>query len=117
MPRRVQRALVLLAVVVGAAWVAWLTWPRPDLYIRVLRGGTAQIVRTLGAPRPLPDTVYVDASAPATVRIENEDTVTHRLGIFAVARGATSEFTMSQPGTYSGFCSAHPGRRLTYVVR
>ena len=117
MPPELRRVLTLIAIVVGAVWVAWITWPRPDLHIRVLRGGTAQLVRTFGAPRPLPDTIYVDASAPATVRIENQDTVTHRLGIFAVARGTTNDFTISQPGIYSGFCSAHPGRRLTYVVR
>src|SRR5580704_2990554 len=108
-----RRSVILAAVVVTAASIAWLTWPRPDLYIRVSRGGTAQIVGLFGV-RPLPDTVYIKELGPVTVRIENQDTLTHRLGIFGVARAHTNDFTISQPGVYSGYCTAHPGRRLTY---
>jgi hypothetical protein len=111
-----HRSVTLAAVIVIAAGIAWFTWPRPDLYIRVSRGGTAEVVGLFDAG-PLPDTVYIKESGPVTVRIENQDTITHRLGIFGVARTHTNDFTISQPGVYSGYCTAHPGRRLTYVVR
>jgi len=111
-----RRAFTVVAVVAAASLMAWLTWPRPDLLIRIAEGGTARIVTLLGS-RPLSDTLWLRAAGPVQVRIENGDTVTHRLGIFGVPRRHTSQYTISQPGVYSGFCSTHPGRRLTYVVR
>jgi hypothetical protein len=112
----VRRSITIVAVIIAAMGIAWLTWPRPDLYIQVSLGGAARIIGLFGA-RSLPDTIYVKASGPVTVRIENQDTITHRLGIFGVARSHSNDFTIAQPGVYSGYCTAHPGRRLTYIVR
>lgn len=84
--------------------------------IRVTEGGHAMQV-TDDSIVALPDTVRLSGGVPAVLRIENTDTVAHRLGMFGVPAHAVREYTISHAGTYAGYCSAHPGHRLTYIVQ
>lgn len=109
----VNRSVVVGAVVAGTALVAWLTWPRPSVVIRIAPGGAATVD---GAP--LPETLFVAARGRSTVvRVVNADTVRHALALFAADPGATTDYTITLPGTYGGSCSAHASGNLTYVVR
>ena len=113
--RRALTAVLLLAVT-AAALV--LLRPRPALDLRIGADGIAQVHDVFGRTRTLPETLVVRAVGRPRVRIVNADTVTHRLGLFSAPPGETVEYTLPQPGTYTGECSAHPtSRTLTYVVR
>jgi glucose/arabinose dehydrogenase len=108
-----RRLAVGLGVVAVAAGVAWFTWPRPAVTIRIAPGGAATVD---GAA--LPETLFVKARGRRTVvRVVNRDTVHHQLALFGADAGATRDFTIAYPGTYGGACSAHPSGNLTYVVR
>lgn len=115
MARRMFSLVGLLALTGG---MVWFTWPRPDTLIRVERGGRAVVRNGVGPTRPLPDTVFVGGSgARRTIRVVNDDTVQHRLAMFTVAAGATTDYTVP-PGSFGGVCSAHPStRQLTFVIR
>lgn len=109
----VRRSVLLLAIVAVTGGVAWWTWPRPAVTIAIAKGGVATVD---GAA--LPETLFVAAQGRATtVRVVNADTVRHALGMFAADAGATTDFTITYPGTYGGACSAHASGSLTYVVR
>jgi plastocyanin len=128
--RRSLALVVVVAVTAAGAWVSWpgnvlrqrggvaglLTTALPAATIHVARGGHAVLVTPEGAV-PLPETVVVTGGTPATIRFENGDSVAHRLGLFGVPAGQSREYTIAHAGTYGGYCSAHPARRLTYVVR
>lgn len=108
-----RRDVLVLGILAATGAVAWLTWPRPAVTIAIAAGGMATVD---GAP--LPETLFVAARGRATtVRVVNGDTVRHALGMFAADAGATTDFTITYPGTYGGACSAHPSGSLTYVVR
>lgn len=108
-----SRSVGLVAVVAVTAVVAWYTWPRPAVEIRIARGGAATV-----AGAPLPETLFVAARGRRTVvRVVNEDTLRHSLALFAADAGRTVDYTIAYPGTYGGSCSAHPSGSLTYVVR
>jgi hypothetical protein len=130
-----RRSALLCAIVLCAGALAWVSWPGhvlqlrerggirgvltgalPAVTIHVMRGGTASLLTRQGAV-PLPDTVFVEGGTPAIIRLENSDTVAHRLGLFGVPAGETREYTISHAGTYAGYCTAHPSRLLTYIVR
>ncbi|MBP7551444.1 MAG: hypothetical protein KA761_14235 [Gemmatimonadaceae bacterium] len=109
----VSRSLLVLAIVAGTAFIAWSTWPRPSVVIRIARGGAATVD---GAP--LPETLFVAARGRRTVvRVVNADTLRHSLALFAANAQSTTDFTIAYPGTYGGTCSAHASGNLTYVVR
>jgi plastocyanin len=60
----------------------------------------------------------VAAGGRPRVRIVNADSISHRLGLFAAPAGDQVEYTLPQPGVYTGLCSAHPtSETLTFVVR
>ena len=113
-----RRLLLLGAVIVCSGTMAWLTWPHPDVEIRVDRGGVATIVNRFGRPSPLGDTVFVGGrGARRTVRVVNHDTTTHRLAMFSAAAGDRRDYTVPI-GVYGGYCSAHrTSKHLTFVVR
>ncbi len=113
-----RRLLLLAAVIVCSGTMAWLTWPHPDVEIRVDRGGVATIVNRFGRPSLLGDTVFVGGrGARRTVRVVNHDTTTHRLAMFSAAAGDRRDYTVPI-GVYGGYCSAHPtSKHLTFVVR
>lgn len=113
-----RRLLLLGAVIVCSGTMAWLTWPHPDVEIRVDRGGVATIVDRFGRPSLLGDTVFVGGrGARRTVRVVNRDTTTHRLAMFSAAAGDRRDYTVPI-GVYGGYCSAHPtSKHLTFVVR
>jgi hypothetical protein len=134
MPRpRPRQLATLVSILVLTASAVWATWPGqlftvreggltalltahlPAAIIRVVPGGTATLVTEAGT-RALPDTVVLRGGTPAVLRIENTDTVLHRLGPFAVTPRTTRSFTIASAGVYSGYCTAHPGRRITYFV-
>jgi hypothetical protein len=108
-----NRSVVAGVIVAGTLLVAWATWPRPSVVIRIARGGAATV-----AGAPLPETLFVAARGRNTVvRVVNDDTLRHALALFAADPGATTDYTIAYPGTYGGSCSAHPSGNLTYVVR
>jgi hypothetical protein len=108
-----SRSVAAAAVVAVTGLIAWSTWPRPSVEIRIALGGAATVD---GAP--LPETLFVAARGRSTVvRVVNADTLRHALALFAADAGATVDFTIAYPGTYGGACSAHPSGNLTYVVR
>ena len=112
----VVRGVVLAGVVLVACGFAWVTWPRPALHIEIEPGGSANVLTRWHHKTPLGDTVRLREHGVARVQIDNRDAVGHRLGMFAVGSGESKTFTIAQPGVYSGFCSAHPARELTYIV-
>jgi hypothetical protein len=96
---------------------AWLLWPRPALELVVDRDGTGHVVTRTGR-RALPETLVVNGGRHAEVRLVNRSARDQQLGIFSVAAGETRSYRVGAPGTYGGYCSAHPTvRRLVYVVR
>jgi hypothetical protein len=116
----IKRAGILAGIVLVVCGFVWATWPRPELQIEIEPGGHAMVVTLLRGRQPLRDTVRLAARLTsrgrARIAIDNRDTVLHRLGIFAVGRETSQTFTVPGPGVYSGFCSAHPGREITYIV-
>jgi hypothetical protein len=108
--------LVVVLLVTGLAVLA--TWPRPAVDIRIPRGGLASVHGRFGRVTALPETIVVAAGGRPRVRITNADTIEHRLGLFAAPAGESVEYTLPQPGTYTGLCSAHAtSETLTFVVR
>ncbi len=75
-------------------------------------------MRGLFSRTPLPETLYVRAVGSHTViRLVNRDTIKAQLGIFDARAGETRDFTVAYPGTFSGYCSAHPAsRQIVYVI-
>jgi plastocyanin len=108
----------VIAVVLGIAVAVVFSWPRPAVDIRIPPGGIAQIHKSFGRVVALPETIVVAAGGRPRVRITNSDSVAHRLGLFSANAGETAEYTLPQPGTYTGACSAHAtSETLTFVVR
>jgi len=113
-----RRAAQLLGVVVVTLFIAFATWPRPAVDIRIPPGGLAGVHGRFGRVTALPETIVVAAGGRPRVRITNTDSIEHRLGLFAAPAGEVVEYTLPQPGTYTGLCSAHPtSETLTFVVR
>ena len=113
-----RRATIGALLLVAVAATLFVLRPRPALDLRIGTDGIAQVHDAFGRTRTLPETLVVRAAGRPRVRIVNADTVTHRLGLFSAPPGETVEYTLPQPGTYTGECSAHPtSRTLTYVVR
>ncbi len=108
----------LLALLLVAGAVLWMGWPRPDVEIRVARGGIATVINHFGLRHPLGDTVFVGgAGARRSVRVVNQDTVQHVLAMFTVKPASQMDYVVP-PGTFGGFCSAHAtSKRLTVVVQ
>lgn len=115
---RLKRAAQVAAVVAGTTVAVIVSWPRPAVDIRIPAGGMAQIHKSFGRVSALPETIVVAAGGRPRVRITNADSIAHRLGLFSADAGETVEYTLPQPGTYTGACSAHPtSETLTFVVR
>lgn len=113
-----SRVLTVLGIAAASALLAWFTWPRPDTLIRVQRGGIAVLENAFGRHTPLPDTVFVGGrGGKRTIRVVNDDTITHRLAMFTVPAGGQTDYSVP-PGTFGGVCSAHPTKtQLTFVIR
>ena len=112
-----RRSLQALGILALCAIAVWLSAERPALKIVVEQGGHA-FVKGRFSQVPLPETVFVRANGSHTViRIVNRDSIRHQLGLFDAEPGATRDFIVSFPGTFGGFCSAHPlSKQLVYVV-
>jgi hypothetical protein len=110
------RGVATLAVTFAAAWA---TWPAADLELRVDRGGRAVVVHRWGRNVALPETLVVKASGRnTTIRLDNRDTTYQTLGILGAPAKSVRTFALPLPGTYGGFCSAHPeSKQLTYLVQ
>ncbi|MBL0940062.1 MAG: hypothetical protein IBJ03_14300 [Gemmatimonadaceae bacterium] len=108
----------LAGVIAATTALVWFTWPRPDTLIRIGPDGVAVIVDAFGRDTPLPDTVFVGGSGTRrTIRVDNQDTVAHRLAMFRVPAGEFTDYTVP-PGTFGGECSAHPTKQqLTFVIK
>ncbi len=113
-----MRIVAVVGIIVLSAIAAWWVWPRPNVEIRIARGGTATVVDHMGRRSPLGDTIFVrGGGGKRTVRVINEDTMPHQLAMFNAVAGGTRDYTVPL-GVYGGFCSAHAtSKRLTVVVR
>ncbi len=113
-----RRVSMLGAVLLATAGIVWFTWPRPDTLIRIGEDGVAVVVDRFGRLAPLPDTVEVGGSGTRRViRVENRDTVNHRLAMFNIPAGERNDYTVPR-GVFGGECSAHPTKRqLTFRIR
>lgn len=113
-----RRVSMLSGVLLATAAVVWFTWPRPDTLIRIGEDGVAVVVDRFGRLAPLPDTVEVGGSGTRRViRVENRDTVNHRLAMFNIPAGERNDYTVPR-GVFGGECSAHPTKRqLTFRIR
>jgi hypothetical protein len=113
-----RRVSMLGGVLLATAAVVWFTWPRPDTLIRIGEDGVAVVVDRFGRLAPLPDTVEVGGSGTRRViRVENRDTVNHRLAMFNIPAGERNDYTVPR-GVFGGECSAHPTKRqLTFRIR
>ncbi len=113
-----RRVSMLGGVLLATAAVVWFTWPRPDTLIRIGEDGVAVVVDRFGRFAPLPDTVEVGGSGTRRViRVENRDTVNHRLAMFNIPAGERNDYTVPR-GVFGGECSAHPTKRqLTFRIR
>jgi len=115
---RLRRVAQLVAVIAVTVLVVLASWPRPAVDIRIPPGGLAFVHGRFGRVTALPETIVVAAGGRPRVRISNADSIEHRLGLFAAPAGESVEYTLPQPGTYTGLCSAHPtSETLTFVVR
>jgi plastocyanin len=115
---RLRRAVQLAAVLMVTGLVVLATWPRPAVDIRIAASGIASMHGRFGRVSALPETIVVAAGGRPRVRITNADSIEHRLGLFAAPASESVEYTLPQPGTYTGLCSAHPtSETLTFVVR
>lgn len=113
-----KRAAGLAGVLAATVLAVLATWPRPAVDIRIPAGGIAEVHGRFWRVSALPETIYVAAGGRPRVRISNADSIEHRLGLFAAPAGETVEYTLPQPGSYTGLCSAHPtSETLTFVVR
>jgi hypothetical protein len=117
-PFTLRRVSMLGGVLLATAAIVWFTWPRPDTLIRIGEDGVAVIVDRFGRLEPLPDTVEVGGSGTRRViRVENRDTVNHRLAMFNIPAGERNDYTVPR-GVFGGECSAHPTKRqLTFRIR
>lgn len=112
--RALQLGFVLLLTVVGA----FATWPRPAVDIRIPPGGVAEVHHRFGRVTAMPETIVVAAGGRPRIRITNADTIAHRLGMFSAPASERVEYTLPQPGVYTGACSAHPSSEtLTFLVQ
>ena len=113
-----RRVLTLAGVLLTTTAVVWFTWPRPDTLIRIGEDGVAVLVDRFGQIEPLPDTVEVGGSGTRRmIRVENRDTVGHRLAMFNIPAGERNDYTVPR-GVFGGECSAHPTKRqLTFRIR
>jgi plastocyanin len=117
-PWRARRIAQITAAVALTAVAAMALWPRPAVDIRIAPGGLAVVHARFGRATALPETIVVAAGGRPRVRITNADSIEHRLGLFSAPLGQVVEYTLPQPGTYTGLCSAHPtSETLTFVVR
>jgi hypothetical protein len=121
----IERSVVIAGIVLLMCGLTWVVWPRPALQIEIEPGGHASVITHFSGKQPLRDTVRLASRfvsrfvghSRTYITIDNRDTVLHRLGIFAVGPESSRTFVVPGPGVYSGFCSAHPGREITYIVR
>ena len=58
----------------------------------------------------------LDVRVGEVIRVVNEDTEGHFVGIFFVGAGETVTQRFASPGEFVGNCSVHPSGQLTLVV-
>lgn len=118
--RFLGRGAALAAVTALTGTAVWLTWPRAGLTIRVDAGGSAVVLPKYGARwrRAIPLPTRLEVGRGELVRVLNLDTAWARLGLFSspprsegVARAPT------RSGRFTSFCSAHPGREISILIR
>lgn len=114
----VKRVIGVVAIALFSIAAVWFTWPRPDTLIRVGKGGNARVTNSWGFTSALGDTVFVGGNGPRrTIRIINDDSVSHQLAMFSIAAEQNTDYTVPL-GVFGGMCTAHPvARQLTFVVR
>ena len=113
-----RRILAIFAVAMLTIACTWVVWPRPDTRIDIAPGGVATVISRYGLRSLLSDTIVVGGSgARRTVRVTNRDSIQHVLSLFTVQADSQMDYTVP-PGSFGGYCSAHPtGKTLTVVVR
>ena len=83
-------------------------------YAYVIPDGTADRIAAGELVAILP--AALDVAVGEVIRIVNEDTEGHFVGIFFVGSGETVTQRFASPGEFVGNCSVHPSGQLTLTV-
>lgn len=83
-------------------------------YAYVIPDGTADRIAAGEPVAILPAALDVDVGE--VIRIVNEDTEGHFVGIFFVGAGETVTQRFASPGEFVGNCTVHPSGQLTLTV-
>jgi plastocyanin len=118
---RIGLVAVLLAAVLGGCGTdrsGALIEPADDSgtadYSYVIPEGTAERIAGGEPIAILP--AALDVRVGETIRIVNNDTEGHFVGIFFVGAGETVTQRFASPGEFAGECSVHPSGRLILTV-
>lgn len=84
-------------------------------YEYLILDGTGDRIRAGDDVEILP--AELEVTVGETIRIVNEDTEGHFIGIFYVAAGETVTQRFASPGEYTGQCTIHPSGQLSLRVR
>jgi plastocyanin len=83
-------------------------------YAYVIPDGTAERIAAGEPIAILP--AALDVTVGEVIRIVNEDTEGHFVGIFYVGAGETVTQRFASPGEFVGNCTVHPSGQLTLTV-
>lgn len=86
---------------------------QPD-YEYLIPAGTGDRIRAGEDVEILP--AELDVRVGETIRIVNQDTEGHFVGVFYVGPGETVTERFSSPGEYTGQCTVHPSGKLSLKI-
>ena len=120
-----RRRVLFLAVVMALAATACgtdgsgaLVVDDPDSvnadYEYLIPAGTGDRIEAGELVEILP--AQLDVNVGEVIRIVNEDSRGHFVGIFYVGEGETVTQRFASPGEFQGACSVHPSGQLTLTV-
>ena len=84
-------------------------------YLYVISEGTADRLANGEQVEIIPGSLEVRVGE--VIRVVNEDTEGHFVGIFFVGAGETVTQRFASPGEFEGNCTIHPSGRLVLTVR
>ncbi|MEN9507417.1 MAG: hypothetical protein RI958_3343 [Actinomycetota bacterium] len=121
--RRVMVAMVLVAGSVTACGGAkgsqdatpMTTIPGPYDYDYLIPNGTAAQIALGNDPGIMP--TELDVRVGETIRIVNDDVVSHTVGTFYVLAGTSLVYRFPKEGRYEGECSTNPDDVFVLTVR
>lgn len=121
--RRAMAAMVLVAGSVAACGggdgpheaTPMTTIPGPYDYDYVIPNGTAAQIALGNDPGIMP--TELDVRVGETIRIVNDDVVSHTVGTFYVLAGTSLVYRFPKEGRYEGECSTNPDDVFVLTVR